>query len=285
MTHTLTYFEHVPLPDAMPVDDLSTGMTEASLVDSIGGIYNYFGATQRLPRRHQFTHKGKYVGEMSVRVTSDGDVRVTSDGSVRVTAPSRAADLFGQVDDLKTMIGQWGQLWRERIADGELTWKWCRLLQVKHVEKVENAEAVSDVESIYETGDVGWRSEDAITSSVSAVNGTPTSLSVPNAGGLPVGDAVLRVERTSGTITEVHVAGSGINFTWTGSIGASETLVIDANEQTVLIGTTDEYDGFVLNAGHTSDQWLPLARGANTLDVIVTGGNATVSVEHYNQWP
>lgn len=287
MTHTLTYFEHIPLPDAMPEDDLSTGMVESALKNSIGGVYDYFGDAQRLPRRQQFVHKGKYEGEIVVRVTSDGDTRVASGGDTRVATASKIADLHGKVDDLKSMIGTRGQLWRRRLADDQLTWKLCRLLQVNHVEVVENAGAVSEVQSVYETQDAAWKSSAAITTSVSAVNGVPIGMNVQYSGAIPVKDAILRVQRTSGTITQVTVTGVGvgINLTWTGSIGASQTLEIDDGEQTIVINDTDEYDGLVLGANHTVETWLPLSVGANILLVTVVGGNATVSVEHYNQWP
>lgn len=285
MTHTLTYFDDTPLPDAVPEDNLSTGLTQSSLLDSLGGGYNYFGTTQRLPRSQQFTHKGKYVGEVLYRVTSSGDYRVTDDGTYRVTAPSKAADLAGKVDDIKAKIGSWGQVWRKRIADGVLTWKQSRLLQVIHEETVENADVVSEVECVFETLDVGWRSAAAVTTSVGATNGIPAALNVQNSGSIPVRDAILRVARTSGTITQVTITGVGIDITWTGSIGASQTLTIDAGKQTILRSTTDQYSGFTLNVGHTVDDWLPLVVGANIFLVTVTGGNATVSVEHYDQWP
>lgn len=285
MPYLYTYFDDTPMPNAMQEDDLSTGQVESSLVDSIGGKFDFFGSTQRLPRSHQFSHKGKYVGEVLERVTSSGDTRVTDDGTVRVTAPSKVADLHGKTDDLKAKIGVLGQLWRQRIADGVLTWKRCRLLQVEHTEDVENANVVSEVQTTFETKDVGWRSAAAVTTSVSATAGITNALNVPNAGSMPARNATLRVARTSGTITAVQVTGTGIDFTWTGSIGASQTLVINTEDETVLIGTTDQYNGFVLNAGHTSDVWLPLPTGTVTLLVTLTGGNGNVSVEHYNQWP
>lgn len=285
MPYTLTHFGATLLPDAMPEDDLSTGMVDSSLVDSIGAAFNYFGSAQRLPRKQQILHKGKFAGEVLYRVTDNGDYRVTSSGDYRVTAASRAADLAGKVSDLKAKIGQWDQLWRRRTADDELTWKQCRLLQVKHTETVDNADVVSEVESIFETLQVGWRSAAATTTSGSVTADITRPLIVPNAGSMLVRDAILRVARTSGTITQVHVTGPGIDITWTGSIGASQTLVIDAGAQTVLIGTTEQYSGLVLNAGHTSDEWLPLNVGNVTLLVSLTGGNGTVSVEHYNRWP
>lgn len=285
MTHTLTYFEHIPLPDAMPEDDLSTGMVESALKNSIGGVYDYFGDAQRLPRRQQFVHKGKYEGEIVVRVTSDGDTRVTSDGDTRVATASKIADLHGKVDDLKSLIGVRGQLWRRRLADDQLTWKLCRLLQVNHVEVVENAGAVSEVQSVYESQDAAWKGSTAITTSVNAIDSVPIGMNVQNGGAVPIKDAILRVQRTSGTITQVTVTGVGVDLTWTGSIGESQSLEVDDGEQTIVIDDTDQYDGLALGVSHTVETWLPLSVGANILLVTVVGGNATVSVEHYNQWP
>lgn len=285
MPYTLIRFDEVQLPTAMPVEDFGTGPVESTLRASVGGVTDILGSAQRRPRRHTFGHKGKYVGEVAYRITSDGDYRVTSDGDLRVTAASKIADLHGKTDDLKAKIGVLGTLWRERLADGELTWKRCRLMEVRHVETVANADVVSEVESVFETNQAGWRSENAVTASVSASDGVPVALVVENAGALPVEDAILRVERTSGTISEVRVVAIGIDITWTGSIAAAQTLVIDDQDQTVLIGTSDQYSGFTRNAGHTADNWLPLARGTNVLTVTVIGGDATVSLEHYNQWP
>lgn len=269
----------------MPTDDLSTGQVESGLRDSIGGVYNYFGEDRRLPRRHTFRHVGKYVGEIVYRVTSDGSYRVTSDGSYRTTAASRLANLQGQTDDLKAEIGEWGELWRERLIDGQLTYKWCRLLGVRHEESVENAHVVSEVESEYETADVAWRSEDVSTVSVNAVAGTMIGFVTSNIGAIDVKDALLRVACTSGTITQINLVGNGIDLTWAGSLATNQTLIIDSGEQTVPVGSSDEYDGLTLNAGHTIDEWLLLTRGMNSFVVTLTGGNATVTMEHNNQWP
>ena len=285
MPYTLTEFDSVPLPIAMPEDDLSTGTVDSSLQDSIGGVYNYFGSAQRLPRRHQFSHRGKYEGDVAYRITDTNYFRVTDSGLVRVTATAAIADLHGKVNDIKGKIGVLGILWRRRLADDELTWKQCRLLKVNHVEVIENANMVSEVESIYETSDVGWRSENAVVTSESAADGVGEALNVPNGGTIPVHDVILSVERTSGTITAVTIVGAGIDITWTGSIAAGETLTIDSGLQTVQVEDDDEYSGFVLGAGHTVEGWLPLTLGANVLTVTVTGGNADVSVEHFDQWP
>lgn len=285
MTHVITYFEHIPMPDAMQEDDLSTGQVEPSLRDSIGGVFDYFGNDQCLPRKQQFPHRGKYVGEVHTRITSDGDTRVTDSGDSRITAAARAADLRGKVDDLKGMVGTTGALWRERVADSVLSWKRCRLLKVGHVETVETANVVSEVESIFETSDAGWRSEEATVTEASATAGIVAMLVVPNSGAVLVHDAIITVECTSGTITHVAIGGSGIALTWTGSLAVGQVLVIDSGEKTVLKEGANAYSGFTYGVGHTTEDPLPLLRGDNIISVTLTGGNGDVTVEHYNQWP
>ncbi len=285
MPYRLTYFDEIPLPLAMPTDDISTASVESALRDSVGGVFDYYQSLVSLPRRQKFLHKGIYEGSIRYRVTSDGDYRVTSSGDYRVASDSAVRDLQGQTDDLKAKIGVTGQVWRERLADGALTWKQCRLLHVKHVETVDQASVISEVESEFETTMVAWRAEVATTSSINTTSGSTSTLNVSNAGLMTVEDAILRISRTSGTITSVHVTGDGVDLIWTGSIGAGETLEIDAGLDTVTIDDEDEYSGFELGSGHASVNYLPLQRGTNLFQVTVSGGNATVSVEHYNQFP
>lgn len=292
MTHTLTHFEHAPLPVGVPIDDLSTGQIASSLLDSIGSAYNYWGDRQIHPRRQQFVHRGKYFGESaatSIRVTHDGDIRVDEAGNIRVTATNRSADLAGQVDELKALRGAWGQLWRRRIHDSQMTFKRCRLLQVRHLENVNNAERVAEVESQFETMEIAWRSEEALTVSGSATAGAMLSLTVSNAGALAIGDAILRVTATSGTITRVEVGGVGVHFVWTGTIPSGQVLEIDSGLASVTKGPeglpADAYSGFALQADHTEHDWLLLPRGDNLIKVLVSGGNATITAEYYLLWP
>lgn len=285
MTHAMTYFEHVPMPYAMPIDDLSTGQVDSSLVDSIGTTYNYHGFAQTRLRRFQFSHRGKYVGAVDSRSPDGSDIRVDESGNIRVTSPSIVADLDSQADELKAMRGIWGKLWRRRIKDGQLTWRWSRLLGVQHIEGVDNAERVTELESRFETNDTAWRSEDALTASVSATNGVQAVMSVPNSGILSIPDAILRVECTSGTITQIEVAGDGIHFIWTGTLTVGQVLEIDSGISTVTKGIYDAYAGFNLHFNHTYDDWIVLERGNNTLWVTVSGGAADIEVEYNLLWP
>jgi hypothetical protein len=293
MPHQLIAIDETPLPFAMPEDDLSTGDVESGLVDSIGSAYNYWGASAHYPRKQNFTHRGLYEGDIDYRitsagdfrVTSTGDYRVTSAGDYRVTSASKMADLRRKVDALKVKIGQWSKVWRKSYPDGTLTYKYCRLLHVEHLEDVEKAGVVAELQSNFETLDVGWRSASADVVTVTIAAGGSETLLVYNRGRYPVIDGILRITCTSGTITTVTIFGPQIDITWTGVLASGQALIIDSGSQIAPIGATDAYTGLTFGVGHTSAEWLPLAVGLAPLTVGIVGGAATVTLEHVDRWP
>lgn len=279
MPYGLVQFGNVLLPEAMPEDDLSTGVVDSALQDSIGGAFDYFGARQRLPRSQVYRQRGLYVGELTYLVDHVGNNMVDHAGNYMI-AGTALQMLQGQIDAIKAMQGKQAQLWRQRLQDGILHWKTARLLQVEHTQEINDAGVVADVLCQFETLMAGWRSATLTTVTGTAIAGAPATLNAYNTGDFTILDAILRVQRTSGTITQVAILGSGIDITWTGSY--TGTLIIDTGNQTVMTGS-DQYSGFVLNAGHTQDTWLPLAEGHNFLTVTVTGGNANLSIQYYPQ--
>lgn len=286
MPYALTDFNGVPLPQAMPSDDLSTGRTDSTLNNSIGGVFDSYGANRRYPGVHRFLHKGKYEGKTSagyIRVTVDDDIRLTKSGDTRVVAYQPLLELQTQTDALKALIGVRGPLWRRRYSDDARQWKTCRLLEVQHVETVAQAGVVSDVQSSYETAMNGWHAEAATVVSGSASAGVALPLTAANAGLLPICDAVLTITGTSGTITQIIVGGGGVGITWTGSLLPGQVLQIDAGNRTVTKDNNDSYSGFSLAAN--VQEWLALGVGTSYLAVTLTGGNGAVSLSYYNQWP
>lgn len=282
--YLITDFEGVYLPPAMTEDDLGVGRSNPALMDSVGGVYDYWQDQRRLPRKRIFRHKGKFEtaqGTDMYRATVGGSLRVTTSGEVRVTALSAAHELQARIDFLKSRIGQRGRLWRKSLTNGVRTWKQCRLLDVKHIAKVDDAMAVAEVETEWETADVGWRSAQ---SSIVQGSGTNISLAVANAGNVPMDDAVISIARETGTVTQVTITAAGIALRWTGSLGAGQTLVIDCERQTVRVNGVDAYAGFSLLPSHSANGWLPLRTGMTAVSVAALGGDVTASVEHYNQW-
>lgn len=282
MPYVLTEFNDVPLPAGMAEDDFSTGEAESALIDSVNGAFDYFGDRVRLPRRRTITQRGIYVGETAYLVDDAGNYIVDESGN-RIIAGSATAMLRAAVDAIKAQQGQRGPLWRRR-DDGALQWARARLLRVDYPRTVEDAGRVAHVDCTFETLDAGWRAATATTTAASVSAGATAGLVVPNAGIVSVPDAVFSAAATSGTVTSVRVQGQGIDWTWTGSLTTGQTLTVDAGAQTVRRGSADAYGGFARASGHTAAGWLPLAPGDNVLLVTVAGGNANITVTHYDQF-
>ena len=287
MPYILRDFDGVHLPFAMTSEDLGTGDVDASLTESVGSVFDVFGSARRLPRMQRFQHSGLYVGGQGdadglFRITPAGDLRVTTTGEQRITAASALRDLQAQSDALRAMIGVRGQLWRERIADGVLTWKLCRLLRVKQTGDVEDALAVAEVASEWETSDAGWRAATPVTVTGS---GAIVNLVAANAGTLPTGLVKATIARVSGTITQVDItSGGGTALRWNGSVGGGSALVIDSAAQTVRVNELNAYNGLTILPGHTSDKWLFLRPGSVAIAIAVTGGTANVTLEWTPLW-
>jgi len=282
MSYALTEFNGVLLPDRMPEDDLSTGMAESSLLDSIGGAFDYWQMVQRPPRKRTIPFRGIYTGETTYLVDEAGNYIVDEAGNY-IIAGDAENRLRAQVGALLAQQGRRGSLWRER-EDGARQWLTARLQSVNYIRKVDDA-YTANIDCQFETLHAAWRAETATQKSVSASNGVAAGLTVSNGGDVTVQDAVITVAVTSGTMTQLDIDGTGIDLTWAGSLASGNTLEINCAAQSVArTDGTDQYSGFVLNSGHTARGWLPLEQGITLLVVTVMGGDATVTVTHYNQF-
>ncbi len=280
--YALVRFNGVDLPDRNDEDDLTPGISESSLLDSIGGVFDYFGARQRLPRRRTITQRGRYLGETTYVVDEFGNPMVDGFGNY-IVAGTAVEMLRQQIDTLLPQQGRRGTLVRLREDGVEQTCT-ARLLAVEYLRSFEDAGVVAELRCTFETSDPGWRSGTAVATSGNLADGLYGDLSIPNGGDVDLRDAVLTVERTSGTVTSVWVRNTIIDWTWTGSLGAGDILNVDDGAHTIRKGSTDAYSGFVRASTHTAHSWLELPQGTNPIRVTVTGGEATVTVTHYNRF-
>lgn len=284
MAYRTTTFDGVTLPEYNATRNLGSGQVESSIVDSIGGAYNYFGSQQRLPRKHQFDVRARFLGEVVYEVDHSGNYIVDESGNFIVWGTS-ANHLRGQVDAVMAKRGVLGNLVRVRLDDETVEQtRECRLINIPFAQKTDDHTALAEIACVFETTQPNWRDSAASTVSTSLTAGAGKYVYAHNDGDAPLDDAIITIARTSGTISAVSLIGDGIDISWTGSIGASQSLVIDCGLQTVRIGTTDEYDGFCINAGHTVRGWFPMPPGQTGLQCTVTGGAATFTIDWYNQW-
>lgn len=286
MAYLITEFDGVPLPLYDAKQDDNAAEAESALLDSIGGVFDYYGTLRRLARRYRIEATGTYVGETTYLVDEAGNYLVDEDGNYLI-AGAGVNRLRAQVQALRSKVGVRGTLTRIRQDDDVEQWITARLLAVNHAKEQEEMALLATVTCVFEAQHTAWRATTATTSSATPTSGVTTALNVSNAGELAVADATITVACSSGTITQVDIdgVGVGIDLVWTGSLASGSTLTIDCGAQTVRIGTTDSYSGFSLGASHTVRGWLPLEPGLTPLLVTTTGGDATVTVSHYGQYP
>jgi hypothetical protein len=275
VTFALVRFGAVPLPDHMVMDDLSTPLVDSALLDSAGGVFDAGGTAQRRARRHLITTTGQYVGEETALVTESGDqLRVAWD---TLSAGHAAQMAAAQVTALKAKVGAVDVLWRRRDGDGVEAWKRARLLQVRHQQGQERVAHIAPLECQFESAEPVWRGA-ARLATVNAIAGRPAALWGENGGDVEATDAILTVTASAGAVTAVSVTGPGVAWTWTGTLAAGQSLVVDAGARTVTAAGVAAYSGFARGGGHTATTWLPLPPGRRLYTVYVTGANATLSL-------
>lgn len=282
MAFMIYEFDGVALPQYNAEQDNNSASVDPSLVDSIGGVTDYYGTGQRLPRKYSIQINGLYFGETTYIVDDTGDFIVT-DGGDFIIAGEGANVLRAQLQAIRSKVGVRGSLKRKRQDDNAIQWLTARLLRVEHPHKQEEMARRADVTCVWESAMVAWRAETMTTTSKSCT-AVPNALTVPNSGDVQVRDAVFTFT-ASAAVTSVRVTCPllGVDWTWTGTLSSGQYLTVDNGAQTVRKGTANAYSGFVFNSAHTADRFLPINPGTNPI-VVTVDGTGTAKVEHYNQW-
>lgn len=280
-SYQIYQFDGVTLPLYDQAQDLSTGAVGSSLMMAVGGAFDWAGSRRRLPLRASPTISGQYAAEMDSDqlVELAGNPIIAAAGEYIVTHGARA-DLRAQVDTLKAKIGVRGALYRRRFDDESISqFRTARLLEVREKGAIDERGVRAALDCVFEIAGVGWRS--VAQSSASMLNNALVEV----AGTLPVRNATLTIT-ASATITQVSVACAvqGVAWTWTGSLAAGASLVIDDEARTVTAAGVDAYSGFTLASGHTAEGWLDLAPGPNALSVAVVGTASAVSLAWWDVW-
>lgn len=284
MSYQYTEFDGVALPlyDHSQAHDMMP--SEPTLLDSVGGAYDWKGSGRRKGRKQLISLTGVYFGELTYLVDNVGDYLVDESGNYLIAgdAETMARD---QITQLMAKKGVRGQLIRKRLDDDVEQWKTARLLSVAWPRKWEDHAVKGELTCQFETRMEYWHAASATSVPVNVASGTTRALFVQNSGE-QIDDATITFERTTGTVTAVSLvcAELGISLSWTGSLGASETLTIDCDTQTIKENTTDAFSGFSLS-GHTAAGWLPIPSGNYVFYATSTGGNANVTISYYNQYP
>lgn len=279
-------FGAVPLPPAMPEDDLSTGQVDSTLTNTIGAVYDAWGTTQRLPRKQTITFRGYYEISDSGRFAGAAGLvelvdelgnYITDELGNHIILDSAPLSMRRNADLLKAQLGTRQQLFRRREDDGAVEWKQARLLKVGNPREIDDAYVIVKIDAIFETMMAAWRAEAAKEQTL----GTPAYFMLDNNGDIPVNDAILILTAIT-AITTVAISGAGIDLTWAGSLAPGATLAIDDGGKTVWHNGVDAYSGLTRGGGHTVDGWLRVPLGTSYLNVTADGG-ASVLFSFYEQ--
>lgn len=282
MPYELITFNGISLPNVRPIDDLATAPTESTLADSLNDAFDYWGTDRRLPRKQIIEMTGIYVGSPAYWVDENDNFIVDENGNNLIFGADYATDIRNQTDDIKKQIGRSGALVRRRADDLTNQNKTARLLNVDHKASLDDVKRVATIKLTFETKDPAWRDSNLTTASASYAAGS-NPLTATVGGTEDITDAIIRVAAATNT-TSVNITCTGVDFTYSGTITAGNTLVIDTGKLTVKNNGVADYANFTLNAGHTKQAWLYLPNGSTLLTIAITSGTGTISVEFYNQW-
>lgn len=249
-------FGGVSLPSRMAVDDLSTGSAESSIQRTLGGTFDLARSERRLPLVRSVVHEGMY------------------------TAQSAAA-LYTQVQALRGMLGKKAQLIRRR-HDGANQWTEARLLGIDEPIRVEEHFAhVANIRATFAVAGAVWRSATTTASTIAIGQGL-TLATIANGGLEPVSDAILTITAIT-SITSLSIELGDAHISYTATIQAGETLIINCGTLSVINDGVGDYDHLVLEADHTVSGWLELAPGSNGI-TITANGTGTLGIEFYEQF-
>lgn len=282
MAYQITEFDGVLLPVYNPRQDHSGTTIESSLRNSVGGVYDYYGANKRKGKRQAPTITGVYIGE-KYYLTDESGVYLTDETGALLTGEDGASNLASQVDALRAKIGVQGSLVRVRMGDDMRQYITATLLGVPHAQVVEDQEFKVELTCNFESAMGAWHREDTSSVSKTLVAGEEALL-VENLGSVAVDDAIISVNAT-GTITSLRIVclDTGVDLSWTGSIAPGYTLVIDNGEMTIRNQGVNAFSGLTRNAGHTAKGWLPLDVGPN-LWIVTSNAAGNIAARWHDQW-
>ena len=146
------------------------------------------------------------------------------------------------------------------------------------IERVTNSFARVTIE--FSLADPLWRLSTAIADNTLTINASPKAMTVTNPGNVEERDPTITID---GPFSSITIANSttGASVTYTGAIGAAETVTIGTNSSGEYYATLSTGSANVIgNVTHSgSAALMTFAAGANTLAITSAGGNNTGTVK------
>ncbi len=284
--YRLVKFGTTNLENTNQVDEIGSGETPTHyhlLPD--GGALDAFGGAQKYP--------GVVTRAKSMRLT--------------VSTETGVSDLYFQ---LLALVGKRDRLYREMV-DGALHWQYARLKGMTAARDYQTAKykLIQDVDLLFETQEATWRgglsggwffdSGEYFDSGLLFDSGSPESLSssptvftvsngdANDAGRAPVRSITISIEAGSAALSAITIARTGgESITFSGSVAAGETLVIDTGTMQVLNDGDNAYDDLTLSPTADMASWFALDPGDNEITVTFTGGGtgSEITFNFYEAW-
>jgi hypothetical protein len=267
--YRLIEFGGVDVPQYNATTSFGIGTTAASTVLTIGGTVFDPSRGARLPALNaRVEHVGQYLAD-----TLDG--------------------LQDQVAAMQQKVGTRNDLWRERLSDDELQWCYARLLSdTLGVGALEALQQTMRLNLVRESA--AWYSEDAQNITHNLTGAQPKDIDLPNAttgDGATQTNVVITITAGNAAMTNFHLyddySEGVVDWDFTGTIAATESVVIDTGGFSVLNDGVNAYNSLVLDpVNHTSAYWMEMLAGTHPLRVEWTGGGtgATVNFNYYEAY-
>jgi hypothetical protein len=194
------------------------------------------------------------------------------------------------LDSVRALRGKYGAL-SIALADGTSRTRNARCERIEHPRRA-GEKRYHNLTLYFQCDGSGWQgAQHAGTGDyIVTLNTSPKSMEISNGGNDIVRDLTVTVKAGGANITAVTIAnaetGHVSSLTYTGTVTAGQSLVIDTGAWTVKNNGADAWGGVTFGGTHAIREMLRLAPGANTINVTLTGGStdSTVAFAFYDLW-
>jgi len=105
------------------------------------------------------------------------------------------------------------------------------------------------------------------------------SVVVTNGGSIPCTDAIISVTAAAGSpVTAITLSANVCQITWTGTLEANKTLIINCGAKSVLNNYNPAYSGLSFGIQHHTHEWFILEPGVNTITATATTGGTNPDI-------
>jgi len=264
--YRLVDFAGVTLPKANVESEVGTVGTQLALAPYRGGVLDADGTGRAA---------GQYPYPLPYKVEIVG---------------ASLATLRTELDALRALRGVSGTLRREGLdALGTYQTATARLLQVPELRTTRNVYFHPlTLQFLVLTPWYATTPREQDYSGSELLTTVPDTVTLPNAGQLPITQVTITVVVVDDPLTEVRIAAddASTNFSYVNPLAVGDTLVIDTGAWRVTQNDIDTPDYLHIGGGHRRPDLLQIAPGGSTFNVslVGTGGTSTIRFDYYEMY-